>query len=411
MNSTQVSLADFTEIEISPEKWANLFDLPAELLLSIYKNLDVSELVTVSQSHPWNFKMARAVFRDKYSTKKVTISGRMNRIMSTDHYVAISGIETILSTLQLFGDLISDLEIGYNDVNSEERKIINQQVNRLCAQHLREFKLSDCRTEDLVDLPGPFPKVEIFRIEYSFLDNSNIQLNAVYPALRHIELTHVFYYNSKIIVQNLAHLEQLSVSIYPNGNFTPTEQMLELNPQLRAMTLSVVCYLDTLNIINRNVPQLEHLGITVARLFYVFEDGQFVHFEHLKTLKFKENYEATHRRTIPLVCTTLEEFEYLGSIDHWLKFIFQNKQLKKLTIGEVNDAQLLQIAEKLPLLQQLSISFDCTENSIESFANFVNKTKSLRSISFQDKQPLGEIAGLLTAKWHIDGQTLIYSDE
>lgn len=376
------SLKDVSERISQTKKFANMNDLPTELLLDIYGDLSLDDLVNVAKSMPRNEAAARTIFRDKYGTSKFVIRGvrlfdNRNFFISED-VIFLCKSDFTREVLRLFGPLISILkaELTYS---VDERHNLYEDINEYCAKTLLDFEVDNAGLDLLV---GPFLRAENVTIDYGFFSKENIRIESIFPTVRRFDVGNIEGSPSSTWFEhNFPNLEHLIIKSFFTINPMKLQKMLQANQQIRSVSIAD-CMDAHLDIINANLPTLESIEILNYVDFGPHTESV-IHFEHLKKFKIAGEYMYPLMHDAPLKFSNLEEFECVGPIDNWFDNILENKRLKKMLIGPVDRQQLTRIQQELPNLEELSTYFDTTD-STNFVIDFLNEATNLRRISFDE---------------------------
>lgn len=286
-----------------------------------------------------------------------------------------------------------------------QRSAINIFLNKHCAKSLIELEIIHSFGYNLVDWPIPFKNVENLKFSYGYLEVSNLPFNQLFPKIRRLDLSGLLV-NPKIFEYTFEYLEHLDVEHWhPNHEFrvNAIETRLKLNPQLKNITL-YQCGWDLLEIVNKNVPNLQRLEIFNFNNFSAPYLGDSIYFRNLKILTFQiANSCAVNIERIPLMFGQLEEITCFKLLNKWLDVMVKTKTFKKIKFGEVDEEQFMRIVEELPNLEEITTAID-TASTIDVVIDFMKIGKNLKRITFwqSDHQTRESIAKRLNGKWQID---------
>lgn len=364
---------------VDPETvYKNLGDLPMEVLIMIYKDFELNDLLNVAKTHPHNHAAVEMVFYDKYRNASFKIGGNspihFHRI---NKEVMIAGHDWTVFVLKSFGHLISRLSINFNSMTELEGQEMIELVSNYC-QTLEHIELVSCKGNELSHFQRPFTKVKKLQFTVGLLDAHTVNLSRIFPVVESITKASTAFFDYRCFEYNFPHLEHMDLDLILTRFPSKVETMLQLNPQLRSVSM-MKCDMEMLRMLHQYVPSLEVIKIIYFSDFAKFA-GEPVHFPHLKVLKFGSNYMQQRFDRAPVIATTLEEFEYGGPAISWLDFLQQNIQLKKLEIGEIYDEQFSLLLEKLDNLEELSVKYDIL--SVDKVLNCIEKATKLRKVSF-----------------------------
>lgn len=358
------------------ENFPKISDSSLNVLLDVYKDFNVSDFIEFVARRQQNRAAAEIVFKHKFLGEKYEIDGNLFRNGS---------IEETLDVLEFFGHLITKLKIDYEHIDANQSASLNRCLNECCSHSLLDIELLHCDDDKLTRLHGPFTKVENLKLQFGNLRSDSVEFEKIFPVVQHLDLGDMYFTSPGCFERHFSRLEDLTIEFW-NGLYPHTwavlEKRLQLNPQLKHVTLDSGNW-NTLGMLSKYVPTLESLNL---RQFYDASTLQgdnmiLIRFENMKVLKIGRKNEF-HGEKIPIVFGSLEEIECYAPIEQWIDVIESNKHLKKVTVGQLNDTQLLAIAEKLPNLKEFTTDYKA-HHPIRPIVQYLEKSKHLKTALFK----------------------------
>lgn len=241
-------------------------------------------------------------------------------------------------------------------------------------------------------------KVEILHLDYMFVDTNEIDLRAIFPMIRNIQISDYYFSRPSIIEQNFPHLEEMIVESSLKSDSMQLRRRLQLNPQIRNLRVEEGNWIG-LRIINERLPQLERFELVRINDNPPIE-GNNIHFQNMKYF---------HLWTLPndlqrfgITFRNLEEIKCFGeNYNQCFNIIIQNKQLKKVDCWLLNVEQFQQIVAELPNLEEIRLKYDATSD--DAIVQFIETGKQLKKIIFCNSsiQNYNQIRQRLQYKWEI----------
>lgn len=342
--------------------------------------------------------------------KGVKDSSKLELSIGNGSAIEHHDFDVILDILKEFGHLISKLTLDYDSVDEHHRSLLNQQINKFCAKSLTDIELIQCNENDFSEFQEPFEKVESVQMNFGHLMNATSRFDRLFPSVRRLDLGGMHFVHPDFVEHHFEHLELLAMESLEKGNLRSVERRLQLNPQLKHVSL-FRCNWNLLKIISETMPDLESLELNGFNDFSNYA-GNDIHFEQLKIFRFQKFSGVSKTiQKIPLVFGNLEEISCSKPMDKWLEIIIQNKHLKEVTTGVINNRQLFQIVEELPELEDFTTGYSAYD-STGNVVRFMNKGKHLRKVSFWQSNfnSPNEIVEQLGNKWRfqVEGGRFVF---
>lgn len=383
------NVASHAEASNPTQPSASLLSLPAELLLDIISHLDLTEIISITKTHP-----RMRILIDKYfikqliSDSKLQMLGPLELMIRGKNYQN-PGFQTILDMLKYFGQHITKLNIYFTRIATQaQHEAFNRHVSKYCATSLKEIYFHLCSTSYhiLTGLEGPFPNVVKVRFgDSTFRKKTNFSV--MFPALRILDVGSVIL-PAEDLQEHFPYLEQLKIPKY-NFNHSVTiyeslKKTLQLNPQLKHLSI-VDCQWNILKMINDVQPDLESLEI--AFLYLSYEDNMTVpvRFNNMKKLNGfgVGGLQEEDIKQISLEFGYLDEMEIgFFHTDYWMDILMKNRKLKKVVSKiALSDEQLNRIADVLVELEEFSMDCSHDNDADRKVAEFMRRAKLLKTIS------------------------------
>lgn len=353
-------------------------EIPLELLLEIYKDLDLYDLANIAVTHPYNWQAAAVTFNDKYFGHQFIIDGQYFHEKAFEY-------NSTLNALKAFGHLITDLSVNYMFLNSQQSEAINKHLSEYLVDSLTDLKLVYIFPSNLIALTGPFQKVQHVCIRIGEVNNVNFL--ELFPMARSFDFNLATNLAPECIEHHFPNLEEMRVEITLNNDSPELRRRLQLNPQLRKLLISAGNW-NGLRMISENAPSLEHLEFEEFRGESPF-DGNVIQLKQLKVFRADHFTHLPHSmKNIPVVFGNLEEIECYRPYNKWFEIIIQNPTLKRIVSGEFSDEQLQRIATELIHLEDFTTGYNVeTVDIIDNVVQFFEVSKNLRKVRFYRSEP------------------------
>lgn len=400
----QISSTDGNEVEL--ESPINLMNLPAELRLTIFERLDFEDLIRVSQALPQDRKLIERLIRSMFKNHTFRIyydeNYRQNRISYDESkggcfelgYMKES-FDEILEFFQFFGHCITKLEISYiASPDRELRESLHKQIRAYVAKFVNAvyFCLDHSSiNSSLNGLIVPFPNAKDVELRDTEIDAAT--LHHMFPAVRSLNLR-LIRLNGNL--KYFSHLERLAIPTNWGGNKSNLplfKQTLELNPQIKHLTISGSHQWGIMKMVNKIRPDLDSLEF-FDHIFDGHEEPVFepLHFANMKVLKCKVDWFHMYGRGhggihhLPLEFGNLEEIEFDREdlVDYWVNIMMQNRKLRKISSSSrLRYDTLAQIVGGLPNLEDFMMEYDAEgQNSVQRVVDFLRSAKQLKKVTF-----------------------------
>lgn len=442
-------------------KPTKITDINTYCLEGIFNYLTLSDLLNVSDACKHFKDAADFVFSAKYRKKAVIINEiRVFRTRLLDiktSYIKIDDIKTSLQLLRCFGHLILKLKIYVVFSTCDERaikfgansvKLLVKYVGFYCFTSLTSLTIKKGPVQVLNLLKRPFLKME--KVEINTWDSPRSKLDKIwfsklFPNIKCLKYESVFgrVTDYECIENEFKSLEHLDISYgfvkcknlfnCSKRNITNEECIahntnvkvaLQLNPQLRTLSLPFISDFNILQDICEHQQQLECLSFQYAPRDSSSCNGKLLHFKTIKKLKVcfcgpnrRSDTElmaipttGNEMQKIPLSFDILEELTFETCYqysDEFFDFIRKHQSIVKINLRScrwprfyLDDINRIKLHQALPLLKEIHIM--CYTLQIDEAIAFTTSFKALEQFSFKlflwDK--FSELVKRLSPEWN-----------
>lgn len=372
-----------------------------EIVLCFGTDVDWVRLVDFVSSDHKNLEPAEIVFRQKYLKEKFEINGENYNKNPHD-------FDVLLKVLELFGHLITKLKVDYKSMNPYQCESINEHLNKYCHGSLTAIEFMNSGDDAMSELRGPFTQATYILIDAGNYgkEENEVRYDQMFPAVRHFNQTGLLPRFPKRLEYNFPHLKTLTMEgELAESKFWPNlMKRLNLNPQLRQVTFILANWF-LLKILTEKRPEIESVVFQRFNNLPLYdEDEEDIRLENIKVFKFLVDDIGSRSNRIPLIFGNLEEIVCNKPVDKWFEIIIQNKNLKKVTTGEVNDEQLNQIVEQLPNLEEF-VTDHKISNFTDKIVDFIQKGNNLKRVQFTQVEfdTSKKAVKLLGSGWKLGG--------
>lgn len=358
--------------------------MPLELLLDIYEDLDMSSLANIAKTHPYNWDAAGIVYKTKFAIDMFDIRGEWifdSIFMHRENQM--KEFETILSSLKMFGHLITKLKLSYKYFTDEQRETVNQYLNKYITESLIEIELKFFKKCDLFRLAAQLKSVEIVRLSDGNV-SSHMNLSEIFTAVRTLDLTFVYRVPSTSFEFNFPHLEKIHMEYSMETDSETFERRLRLNPQLKHISMWNSGW-EGLRLMSKLLPNLENIHLQRIKAEPPFQ-GDDIHLEHLKVFSSAAYTSFTvDMLQTPIIFGNLEEISCYADSNRCFDMIIQNKNLRKIYSIEFNANEMQRIAGELPNLEEFTADHSIDDDLIiDKVVRFMETNRNLRKATFWD---------------------------
>lgn len=182
------------DIGPAKENFTRIAELDDISLLLIFEQMQLPELVSMSEASKRLSFLAADVFRRKFS-KNVTITSSVsahaeNGVLERHDSIEINSIEHGKRMLKSFGNLIQSLTIGEISKWDDD---IGPLINVQCTHSLVDFKVNGQNRAFFENMTIPFKELNtlVLHGEFKALQSNSITFADLFPSLRNISLRNV----------------------------------------------------------------------------------------------------------------------------------------------------------------------------------------------------------------------------
>lgn len=368
----------------SKKSHIKLTELNTECLFLILEKLNIADLLSVSQTNKQFSVLAADVFRRRFASLDIEIV-KDRRLMvkpffvnvvdsilgnnalenedkipfeMSKHSIEVYDFELTLSLLKQFGNVIRNLNIHTQKLQSNHTEIINKFTDKYCAKSLVKLDLKFIRSKTLEQFTGPFNVVEdlSFAIDVHKIGSKTQPLNQSFPNIKRLSLFMVSDIDYSFIDCNYPRLEQLSVRGLHATRFETAvamQSIISKNPQIRNIELGTFVP-NLIKIVQKLLPKIEQLTLALASSIGNYK----LHFEHVKVFAL-----GTSGLPGQITFGKLEELHIYysnGQSSAWVEFLEKHQNISRFHIrghGTESDLheQFERITIKIPNLKEMSI--------------------------------------------------------
>lgn len=353
-----------------------IIDIPLEVLLDIYEQLDMNSLAAVGKTHPYNLFVTQLIYQNKYNVEMFNVNG--SKIFDKTNVNSTHELDRLLNTFETFAPLITKLNLNFYNIHFNAKQIerFNQHISKYLADSLIDVQIEHFKDKHLNGLIG-LHKVENVRLAHGSIKTN---LNVIFPAMHRLDPKFMRNILPESIEHHFPQLQELTMEILSRTCSDKFERRIRLNPQLKKIDVWI-CTWPSLQMIKSLLPNLEQFYVTGFDGMTHIEDD--IHFEHLKAFGIHgvESFPRNVDR-VPIVFGNLEEIVCHEGGHKCFDIYMDNKKLKQIECGELNENQLQQIVEQLPYLETIK-TWHRVQNetlAIDTFIRFIETGKRLKEV-------------------------------
>lgn len=245
------------------DRTTKIIDCDDICLVKMFNHLNLIDLLKLADANKLLVPAARYVYKNKFGTKTVRISGcddlrpntranaRTGRVSKSTAprerfpgSINIRHLKWSLQFLRCFGPSITHLSIYYNKSKSPRYQFVHQYMNQYCAESLIEISFRDLSNIKIQNFnERPFANVTTVNIFDSHLGKQLPSMVEWFPNLRSLKLSKIRL-NHRFVNANFRHLENLEICENDCNGFTINDigTFLSLNHQLRSINITSLTY-------------------------------------------------------------------------------------------------------------------------------------------------------------------------
>lgn len=346
-------------------------DLNNCALLDLFDMLNLEELVNLANLSP----RVREIITKYYGINKfrlhektlqigfqgIPLTRNVKKMEYNEFTIKIYDMATAIRYLRNFGHLTQHIivyNIDYHQQRSWTQNII-EYINEYCSESLRELELMFYGTFNNT-WKKPFTKLT--KIEFGgkcyWIDSlNNINSSEIFPLLSEIYIGKIELNSSICLANNFPHLEYVHLDrIDSNFDEDSFRKFFEMNPQIRSLKLNYVNSLAFLYLVDKMLPNLEHLDMTVGKDVLRETELGDVHFKNVKNCSVDFDYQ--HSKYIPIIFDQAEELafhKFFPDELSFVEFMTKNHNVKFLNLlsGGFSLEQWMLIVENMPNLVKI----------------------------------------------------------
>lgn len=390
-------------------------DLSNDVLLEIVDNFElekIDDLFDLAESSS-KFRVACrhhaiTIFRIHEKKLEFSYTRHTSPTRFNDDSIVTNDNIFFIRLLQNFGDLIPHVEIDHracSNVNSI--KGLSALINKYCSDSLKELTLY-CSGDNWNGLwRKPFKQLKRLHFKYfpSNCESNMENLSETFPSLQHFKFQPLSIDSSilKCFEHRFPHLKYVELPAYynkdPISGIQCYEKFMEMNPQIRNLSIMIVDSLDLLRLMSAKLSNLETLKIVTTVKIYptdLIADNS-IKFDRLRELEIR---------------FPKEYFGYDFRSNHnWTNFIIRNHELRILNtnslVMDLNEWKM--IVDNLPYLVEIKSIFSSNhfeKNKQENgLMSLMSRETNLKKVTFQyeyTKKLPTILRDLINSKWRLE---------
>lgn len=389
-----------------------------DVLESIFKSLNIFDLLQVADSDTSLVQPAVWAFQQSHAHKVIKFNGTLYQVpgepfVESSDMIYIRDYRLMKRIIKTFGSSILKFNIGYDYFTASVITELNSLIVEKCANKLQYLDISFENTELDSVLPAViFPNVEtlIFRM-MGQIDNSIIDLNERFPQLRSLNLGIFSATNDTTLFdRHFPHLKHMGFyyMLFDDHNDTKIQNVFQKNVQLKSISV-LQNSLNNLRIVHENYPNLEELQMRDIPTWFAEPMHGIYHFNNVRKFHLHLNYEN------PLIPLTFGDqlneviVETAWTVDHhWSRFIGDIPSVEKLIVNfryEKHTSYAYLTYASFKNLKELELhGFDLTANDeLDAFLDGIKRWTNLELICFveQPKNSTDVLKDKFSPEWEM----------
>lgn len=406
-----------------------IIDINMDCLEHILKRLSIDDLLNVADSNKRMREAAAFTLAFKYkilwlTIKNIRISSQSKIICFHRGRFSISNVRTCLRFLRCFGNMTGLLYIYYNGADDEHCAVIDQYLNKYCAETLSIIQMNHARKNTMNRIQKPFTKVFFLTLRDCVLGRTLANVGTWFPhtcALSLDGFTKIAP-RTRIPINSLSHFFIFNVNLnnrQHRNNLKP--YMLNiLNPRpfpnLTLELRGIGWDLKFLRRISNHLQNITALDIEWTNNFSNLskrnKNLQTIHFERVNDLRIDctQLKSGTEMPRIPFSSDELIKISICSMHkmnEDFFKFIKKQPLLKMFCVhsskyDNVWNAivERTKLTQALCKLHEIKLPFIFT---IDEVNQFLNECKSMQKFEFKlaETENFQMLAQRLANKWEI----------
>lgn len=385
---------------MDPAAVTNITDINFDCLEVIFKHLSLSDLLNIADANKFLGITAAQAYIDRFGMKNVVLgefASKQALKIDTRDSVKISSWKQSFQFLRCFGYLTKKLNISLDRtakyLYNVEYPIFFQHLinytNEYCSQSLTELVIKGNLDRALNDLKAPFLFVEKIHVDGMFEKNVLTRLFPKLQILAYNDCRHKSF-EFESYFPCLKYMKLLSFALSKN-QCAQMCSFLQLNPQLKSLTLPFISGEQLEEIISNKLPHLKHLTI-LDPLLNIPQIGWIIR-KRCSTPPISSNqlerHEPSKRKSFTMRKLTV--------VDSWFAtWIFENSS---------------KLAEILPFLGEIRIlseRCDRRHYTLDEISKFVNQFTCMQKFTcvFHDGSSFDAFVNRFSDEWECSATTI-----
>lgn len=340
------------------------------------ESLNVEKLFEVAVENKACRKAANEVFMSKFGQFPIVISDVNSPDMLKHGEIYVNNVRAD-NFLKVFQESVKKVTVDFRQLNSHKQ--VAKSINVYGSDSLEAIKIVSLEEQSLIEMVDPFKKLTSFDYVPRANDPDHIGNNFIFlfPELRRLQIKsqdHA-YFRLSYFEEHFPKLEEIDVDSSNSAHLSP---VLRKNPQITK--LSIVANEYVMKDVQDLVKNLEVFSLKWEVALDLYKGPSFV-FNDVHTLKITELKPFVAEK---LVCKNLTslEIEPKDTLDEWMKFIEQNKNVQNLTLlaGALSESALEHISKHLTNLTEAAF-FIHEKMPVLSVSKFIYSAERLNKLT------------------------------
>lgn len=399
-----------------------LADVVLDVLLMIFEQLELTELINMAATHSNFDQIAETVFHHRYPHYKIRIvksffinNGKTinYQVEDGDSCIEFPDSKLVDDLFKYAGKWIQRLAIKSDEFTEDRLKSINGLINKYTSESVIQLDLRFVFKDSFGDFMVPFKNVEhlMFGVLQGIPSANMMPLNELFPKLRRLEMRLYRDFDHNLLDYKFPHLEHLTVEL---NNFDTKKRikqiecLLRKNPQIRSIKL--------LDYPKNYIKVIENMFINLENMTLdALAFDETVHFANVKSFQ----WSRAHMNHIALLSLPRLEFLRIDTYNPFTElktFLERHKNVSRLHLkiraDETAQQELVDLIAVLPNLVELILvweQFIGTKHPIgtEFIAQIIQNHEGLMKIEFPVNQ-IGSKLGKYENDWHLRNFDFVY---
>lgn len=377
----------------------------------ILEKLNLDDLLDIANTNEYCKRVAAEVFKNKYANKQMKLCKQKGDSSEEENLLHIS-CESVTKFFNTFGYLSNRLALYLNIFPNKEQVVVMKAVNEYCY-NLQELQVSSFIKAAFIDMKNPWEKLTTFILEKNkeseIADDGSLDLIRIFPALRrfHVQV----YSDDSMFNRHFPHLIEFHPKLYAQkADEIQYTTFFEKNPQIQSMSMDRY-NISLLQGAYAFLPRLKELSLNLPENWKSYGGPQ-LDFSSVEKLTVIDRVEG--------ISTGKLAFKHIDTLDatitgrmgkifdeEWISFIKTLQQLKSLTIKEIDNAGLSNLAKNVNTLTEATvlcqgrIHSDPIVEIIKNNANMQRFIVNIRKVKYYS-DVLDGLRKNLASEWKID---------